>query len=120
MGPFLVLLGVLLFWIASQGKSDPFLQAMGIDFSKQEQNIADDLKAWANNNLFRPFSNAIRMALPPWLRGPGLGQEDPDNTPNPQNPPNNPDVGIFPCPDNPNAPCIDNPADPSHPLHIVI
>jgi hypothetical protein len=52
----------------------------------------------------------------------------PDVQPNPANPltppnvnpPSNPSAGIFPCPDDPNAPCIDNPADPSHPLHLMI
>jgi len=68
MGPFLIFLGLLLFWIASQGKSDPFLKAIGIDFQKQQQDAGTALKNWMQNNLWQPMTVAIHNALPSFLR----------------------------------------------------
>lgn len=61
IGPFLVLIGLLLVWTAVRGKSKNLLDAIGLKDVGNE--IKKNAGEWAKNNIWDPVSKALTINI---------------------------------------------------------
>lgn len=59
MGPFLMLIGIGLLYVAVKGKSDPFLTALNIKLP----NVDKDTSDWMANNVWGPLAKTISASM---------------------------------------------------------
>jgi hypothetical protein len=68
MGPFLLLMGLLMLYIAAKGKSTDFILALFTDTVKraeqEEKNIGEDLGKFFKFHVWNNLTNAIIKGLP--------------------------------------------------------
>jgi len=72
IGPFLVLIGLLLLYVNFKGDSAKFLGALGFEnlISSEEKNLGQNLSDWAQRNIWDKMGKAIKSGMPGWLGGP--------------------------------------------------
>jgi hypothetical protein len=95
MGPFLLLMGLLLLYIAARGKSTDFISALFTDVTKraaqEEQDLGQKFGTFLKYHVWNQITNAIIKGLPSFSIGlPGggsisLGKPDLQST-DPNNP----------------------------------
>jgi hypothetical protein len=74
MGPFLLLIGLMLLYVAAKGKSPEFISAMlqNVETSanKEETTLAAGLGDWMKEHVWDQATNAIIRGLPEISVGP--------------------------------------------------
>jgi hypothetical protein len=88
MGPFLLMMGLLLLYIAAKGKSTDFILALFTDTvaraKQEEKNIGEDLGKFLKYHVWNQLTNAIIAGLPEISVGPvhiGKPQKQPTEPP---------------------------------------
>lgn len=62
IGPFIVLIGLLMLWVAARGKSTNLLTAIGL--AKVGQDVNNSITTNLKNLIFDPLGKAITSAIP--------------------------------------------------------
>lgn len=90
IGPFLLLMGFLLLYIAANGKSSQFIAALFTNVAKkanqEEQNLGNDLGTFLKYHVWNQLTNAIISGLPDISVGPVKISKPTKQSTNPANP----------------------------------
>ena len=69
IGPFLMLIGIMLIWVAARGKSDPMLKVLGVDAKKAQDDFGSMIMTFITHDLATAFAGAIQGAVSNIFKG---------------------------------------------------